>query len=331
VGGCTGLGRIACRHSSRAGAKALAGRIVLRICLLGGFHAYHDDRPIVRFAAPKVEALFAYLLVHRSRLWPRSVLADLFWEGLTEASARNSLNTSVSRLRHALADQGARVDCLVVEPGFMGIDDGSRPWLDVAEFELANRTSERADVDEASRADALKRADELYGGALLEGLYDEWCVAQRERLERLHVGILERLMSLARHRGDLDDALRTARKILAVDPLREDVHRTMIKVHFELGDRVAACRQYRQLEDLLRRELGIAPMPETQALWATIAGWPPRPEAALGLTAEIDSALRAIEELQRQLAQTLSAMRATPEASDTPRQRPMPTGALETR
>jgi DNA-binding SARP family transcriptional activator len=304
---------------------------MLRICLLGGFRAYRDEVPIARFAAPRVEVLFSYLLIHRRRLWPRPVIAELFWEGVPEDSARNCLNTSLSRLRHALTDQDARADCLLVEPGFIGIDDGRRPWLDVAEFESASRTSERADADDNSRIDAMTRADGLYAGALLEGVYDEWCVAQRERLERLHVGILERLMCKAREEGHIEEALRNARKILAVDSLREDIHRAMIKLYFDAGDRVAACRQYRHLEHLLRRELGIAPMPETQELWAAIAGWGSGPQASLKLTTEIENALRAVDELHHQLVEALSAMRAPSQATETPHSHPASTGALETR
>jgi DNA-binding SARP family transcriptional activator len=117
---------------------------MLRICLLGGFRAYRDEVPIARFAAPRVEVLFSYLLIHRRRLWPRPVIAELFWEGVPEDSARNCLNTSLSRLRHALTDQDARADCLLVEPGFIGIDDGRRPcWMSRNSSRPAERQNER--------------------------------------------------------------------------------------------------------------------------------------------------------------------------------------------
>ena len=86
---------------------------MLRIHLFGGFHAYDGTVPIEHFAAPKVEALFSYLLVRRGRLWSRDTLMDLFWSDAGSAEPRSCLNSSLSRLRSALGPFDRR-DCLVV-------------------------------------------------------------------------------------------------------------------------------------------------------------------------------------------------------------------------
>ncbi len=56
-------------------------------------------------------------------------------------------------------------------------------------------------------------------------------------------------------------------RLLALDPLREDVHRLLMRLHARAGRRNAALRQYRACADALGRDLGVAPEDETTGLW----------------------------------------------------------------
>jgi DNA-binding SARP family transcriptional activator len=51
-----------------------------------------------------------------------------------------------------------------------------------------------------------------------------------------------------------------------VEPLRETAHRVVIRAHAAEGNLVEAHRQYRRFEDLLQRELGVAPSADIRAL-----------------------------------------------------------------
>jgi DNA-binding SARP family transcriptional activator len=54
------------------------------------------------------------------------------------------------------------------------------------------------------------------------------------------------------------------------DPLREDTHRALMRLHSAQGQRALAMRQYEVCRDLLAGELGIVPLEETQTLYAQI-------------------------------------------------------------
>jgi len=69
-----------------------------------------------------------------------------------------------------------------------------------------------------------------------------------------------------------EDALRYAGLLLARDPLREDVHRTVIRLHVRLGNRAEAVRQARWCRAMLHTELGIEPQPGTVALCDELLG-----------------------------------------------------------
>ena len=57
---------------------------------------------------------------------------------------------------------------------------------------------------------------------------------------------------------------------LALDELQEPAHRLLIELYARAGDRMAALRQYRECVRVLDRELGVAPLEETTALYAAI-------------------------------------------------------------
>jgi len=282
---------------------------VLRIELFGGFRAYDGSTPIERFAAPKVEALFGYLLLNRGRLWSRESLMDLFWGDVPKAEPRSCLNSSLTRLRNALAGFHQR-ECIIARGGYVGLDEHRAPWLDVAEFELAMKEGMTPLVAAADKVRALKRADDLYRGPLLEGVYETWSISERERLERVHLGILEQLMRSVRSEGRHLEAIAYGARILEVDPLREDVHRDVMRLQNDLGQRAEAGKQYMRLRHQLHRDLGIEPMPETSALWREISGSVDDPRVPAGaIQAQLESTLRELDEIQQRLRGTLEHLK----------------------
>ena len=76
-------------------------------------------------------------------------------------------------------------------------------------------------------------------------------------------------------------AVRTARRLLALDPLQEAVHRLLMRLHAQAGRREAAIRQYEVCVGMLRRELRLEPEPETRQLYEKIQnGQRPAPATA---------------------------------------------------
>ena len=66
--------------------------------------------PLSEVNTPRLQALLAYLLLHRDAPQSRSHLAFLFWPDSTEAQAHTNLRTLLHRLRQALPD-GDRFFC----------------------------------------------------------------------------------------------------------------------------------------------------------------------------------------------------------------------------
>jgi len=142
--------------------------------------------------------------------------------------------------------------------------------------------------------EALEEAVALYQGDLLEGLtlqeppFEEWLLAERLRLRELAQDALARLITQQRDAGAHDEAVQTALRLVALDPLQESVHRTLMRLYTQLGRRGAALRQYQHCVAALQRELRAEPDDETRALYQQIlkrepahpSAIPPPPPAA---------------------------------------------------
>lgn len=245
----------------------------LTIHLFGQLRVYQSQRRLIKFPTTKTQKLFCYLVLRRHHCHARSVLASLFWGDSPEEQARNCLRTDLWRLRRLLEPEREPAGkYLIIENDDVCFNTDSEYWLDVQEFErMASQGGQKAgSALHQDAADHLQSALDLYQGDLLEGCYEDWCLYERERLQGMYLSVLAKLMSYHRAQEAYEDAIQYGLRILHSDPLLEEVHREVMRLHCLSGNRAAAVRQYHQCRAILARELGIEPMEETTALFAQI-------------------------------------------------------------
>ena len=236
----------------------------LSLTLLGDFQARFGSGPPLRLRARKTQALLAYLALPAGQAHSRDKLAALLWGDGSQHHARGRLRETLFVLRRTLAP---------ADP----------PCLD-ASNETVALTADSVDVDavaferlvETGGAVALGHAVDLYRGDLLEGLefrgalFEDWLMAERERLRELALDALAKLLAYQRSAGLAEPALQTALRLIALDPLQEAVHRTLMRLYTQLGRRGAALRQYQLCVGVLRRELGVEPEADTRTVYQEI-------------------------------------------------------------
>jgi len=240
-------------------------RLVVR--LLGDFQVSRGSSgAAVAIRARKVRALLAYLAIHPGRAHARDRLTGLLWPDVGDLQARQSLRQALAGLRRSISNTGA----LVVDADTVAVDP-SRIDVDAPRFERL--------VAEGSQA-RLEQAAVLYRGDLLDGFqvksptFEDWLVAERERLRELARQALAKLLGHQTRTGAAEAAIHTARRLLALDPLREDVHRALMRLYIAQGQRGPALREYQSCVGILRRELGVEPEPATKRLYQEILQHP---------------------------------------------------------
>jgi len=248
---------------------------ILKINLLGIVRVAHQGIPTETGMGRAVKGLLGYLTLFRHRLHAREVLAGLFWGESSEDRARSSLNTTLWRLRKVLEPGSIPTGAyLATTPaGEIGFNRKSDHWIDIEIFEDRIKPTLAIPHDslKANEVSQLESTLLLYQGELLEGFYDEWALRERERLRSLFVQGQIHLLHHYTHRAAWEQGLACAQNILNFEPLREEIHRKMMRLYFKNGQRAQALRQYEQCREILASELDVLPMEETQILYAQIS------------------------------------------------------------
>ncbi|GBF03833.1 transcriptional activator domain protein [Deinococcus aerius] len=196
-------------------------------------------RPLERKAA----ALLAYLAVegHASR----GRLIALLWPETREDAARNNLVHLLRKLGHLTGTS-------LIEGREM----------------LALHPAVRVDLRGLAGDDLPQVTAPLLGTHEFDDCpeLDEWVRAERVRLEEWWLlGLRERAQALE-DQGAYGAALAVVLRLLDLDPLSEDAHHRLMRLHARTGNRHRALRTYERLCALLRREFGVEPLPETALL-----------------------------------------------------------------
>lgn len=241
---------------------------VLRAQLLGSPQVTVEGRS-VELGSGRIRAMLCFLLATR-QFHSRERLASFFWPDVPEKNALASLRTALYELRRALGDQATVF--LVVERGRVGIDPAADIELDVTGLEAIGDACDDLTLEQ------LEAATSAWRGLFLDGVsvpdayeFDDWVFLERDRLHQLYIGALCRIGEQHARHGAYDRAIDAARRVLAVDPLREEIHRALMRYLALDGQRAAALAHFRTCEDRLRRELDVEPLASTRQLYESIA------------------------------------------------------------
>jgi DNA-binding SARP family transcriptional activator len=239
----------------------------LRIYALGRLCVFCDQTPL-EFPTKKAQDLLCFLLLHAGQTLERELIAEQLWPMRTPGKARRCLSTTLWRLRRTLEClDHANQPYLLTERGTLAFNTTAPYSFDVQVFERQAAFGLAGPLPCAeAHHQALEEARELYRGDLLEGCYDDWCLAERERLQLLLLRVLKRLQRHCRLCGAFEAAISHGHRLLALDPLQEDVHRELMRCYVDAGQRSLAMEQFQRCRETLRRELQIEPMPETWQL-----------------------------------------------------------------
>ena len=255
------------------------GRI--QLTLLGGFEARIIPGEPLDIANSKTRALLAYLALPTARAHSRDKLTGLLWSDRGDEQARNSLRQALAELGRALA--GVEPSPLVKGRDTLSLD----PEAVEVDAMLFERLAASPDAGDLRRAAAMYAGDLLDGFGVRDPAFEEWLRDERQRYRELAIATLKKLVACQTGAN----ALAVAQRLLALAPLQEEVHRTVMRLHAEAGDIGAALKEYELCREMLKRELDVVPSPETEALHRQIrdrtnATPPLRPEFGLPPTSE---------------------------------------------
>lgn len=255
----------------------------MRYRLLGPVEVRDGDAEV---AVPRrrQRAILAYLLLNHDQAVSADRIAEALWAGAGPSTARNQVQTELSRLRRLLIASGAG-DPVSTTPHGYRIDIAAGE-LDVDDFNaLVRQAAETTSAPEAITL--LRSALALWAGPALDGITAAYALPQRLVLEESRLQAYQQLFDRELSDGGQLRVTTELQALVAAHPLRESLTVQLAVALYRGGrqaDALAAIRRLRATlsEDGLELGREVADL-EVAVLRADPAldgpGWPSQPDA----------------------------------------------------
>jgi predicted ATPase/DNA-binding SARP family transcriptional activator len=239
---------------------------VLEFRVLGPLQVAKEGR-LLPLGGLKQRGLLALLLLDRNRVVPRDRLVDALWGESPPASAANSIQIYVSKLRRLLGD-GETAGAIVTEP------PGYRLRVPPGELDADRFERLIAQGSEALRAGEAERAEKAFADALTpwrgppfaDFTAEPFAQAEIARIEQLRLHALEQrieaLLSLGRH----VEVLAELPTLIDQHPLEEQLRAQLMVALYRSGRQADALVAYQDFRRFLGDELGLDPGPDLREI-----------------------------------------------------------------
>ena len=235
---------------------------VLTVAVLGAVEAHRDGVRLDLPAGKTTELLARLALDAGTRVRVDALLDDLW----ADPAGRNTLQSKVSQLRHALGDKdlvrGSADGYTLVVP-----DEAVDAWR-AARLAAASAAARTAGDLAASLASAQEGLA-LFRGAVLVDAGD-WANPHRNRLEEVRLGLLEAAMAARVDLGAGGEMVAELGALVEEHPLREGLWAALITALYRAGRQADALAAYARVRRLLSDELGVDPGPTLAALHSQV-------------------------------------------------------------
>lgn len=270
----------------------------LLIQLFGSAEFLVLDKAVTTKLSAKSLAILVFLLCHEQHRATREKLASMFWSESFDTATYN-LRYNLWNIKKVIPPDENGEDFLITSKDFCAINPAYQYTSDL------NRLNELLQVP-ISGLDrkALLEIMQILEQEFLEEFYirncdefNDWVLFERTRYQKLAQQVQERLYESYMAEQNLPGAENALCSLLRINPYEERYYCRMIELCVRKGERHSAIRWYKSCEELLRKDLNLAPSKQLRELY-------------LELTAQEDHSDAPGEE-QRHLVIRLSAWEDT--------------------
>lgn len=205
----------------------------------------------VSFRFKKAEALFYYLLANKQAT--RDQLVYMFWGEEEEETAKKNLRNALYNIRKAFELE------IVLSPQKSKVMLNTDINIECDLFNLLRQASES-----------------IYScqGEFLQGFYvkgcegfEEWLQSTREHCKGMYTALLYNQIDVNIRENRVEGVEQLARLLVTADHYEERAYRILINNCIKAGTYNKGIDYYKKLAEILHKELGIEPDPETQRLY----------------------------------------------------------------
>ena len=271
-------------QAAGAGAERISGAAIhvslpsgpivdLTIRMLGHVEIVRDaTRPFApdAWTTRRARDIFCYIASSKHRRVDKEVLIEAFWGEEDFEAVEKNFHPTISHVRKALnSRQAFKQNFLVFRDGAYQLNPELSYSIDTEEFEnhINEAENARREKDSKKFRARLEAAHTLYRDEFMAGVYDYWAEERRHYYAEQFSRVLSALAKVSFAEKSWSSALKFAGEILQADPYREDMHRLLMKIYAAQSKPAAVLEQFENLQNLLKKELGVEPAPETRRVF----------------------------------------------------------------
>ena len=230
----------------------------LRIRLFGRLRILLCDHGDAVELGPHAGALLARLALEPRRSFTREELIDFLWPDDDVEEGRRKLRQLAYSIHHHLGQAGYAGPNLLLSTRSTLQLNLEVADVDAIEFRRHIRTARQSQAA-CDQVSSYEAAVDLYTGELLAGYYQDEFTAERGRYAEECYQALRGLARSSEQLGNIDRAMDASRRAVELNPTGEEAHCDLMRYHALKGELSAVLRQYRDMERILRDELGADP------------------------------------------------------------------------
>lgn len=243
---------------------------LVRVYTLGKPRVAVGAKIITKWRTPQAQELLLYLLERGSA--SRDQILSALWPDDDPYSQSTSTKFRLARFR---LKEALGISVCLRQEGPRTEDRWSLAvptWYDAREFEQLADQAVFSNLKEHSEVaiSLFREALTHWSGPYLDGMNCAWSEDRRLELQRRYHEVLEQVAELELSHEEVDRAIDHYCRLLQEDPYREAAHRGLMRCYVLRGETARALEQYRRCYDILGRDLGAEPSPETTALYYTL-------------------------------------------------------------
>jgi DNA-binding SARP family transcriptional activator len=233
----------------------------LEIYAFGTGRVLMNGLPITTWDGPLPRNLFYYFIDHP--MVTRDEIFETFWPGLSTKEATNVFHVTKRKISERLG-----YELTAYSGGFYRPSEEISIHYDVQRFnehfDKGNVRSEPRDISEYYEVVKLYRSEFLHNFDMI------WISERRDQLRDRYAEALINIGRLHQETMDYEKAVHYYLRALREQPLREDIHRSLMTIFHQEKQYALAVQQFRTLEDILQRKLRIKPSQATITLYNLI-------------------------------------------------------------
>lgn len=257
------------------GYQMMDARARVHLNILGSFDLRMNGQPLPASIshASKLRSILCYLILFRERAVTHQELIEAFYEDENQRDPAGALKMQILRIKKALSPLLSSAETPILSRrGSYQWNPALTCWVDAEAFEHLCAEAEHPETADEKRTTLYRQAVLLYQGeSVLEKDGLLWSRMLNSRYQAKYIAAVEKYAELLSASGNYPEMEATCLRAIEKNQAVEKLYILLIQALLKQKKHTEARTYYKNIVDILFKDLGVRPSKELQQLYAQCA------------------------------------------------------------